>query len=156
MTEKKRFWEEKSLAEMTDTEWERLCDGCGRCCLVKLEDEETGKLYYSQVACEFFDLSACRCSVYGEREEKMPGCLSIRKAGAEVFSWLPWSCAYRRLHEGRPLADWHPLVSGDDKAMHEKGISVKDLAISPEGVSEADFEDLLVEFVDEYEEEGLL
>lgn len=130
----KPFWREKSLSEMTEEEWESLCDHCGKCCLHKLEDEDTGEILYTRVACKLLDLESCRCTHYDERSHWVPDCLNLRHGFAH-FSWLPSTCAYRLLAKGADLPVWHPLVSGDEKSVHKAGISIRGLAI-PE--SEAD------------------
>jgi len=119
------FWSAKTLEEMTRSEWESLCDGCGRCCLVKLEDEESGEVHLTKLACRMLDQSTCRCSDYPNRQTKMPDCVAIDPEKVRRLVWLPESCAYRRLAEGRDLAWWHPLVSGDPDTVHEAGISVR-------------------------------
>lgn len=123
------FWQRKRLDEMTPDEWERLCDGCGRCCLLKLEDEDTGDIYLSRVACRLLDLRSCRCSSYADRRDHVPDCIQLTPGLVSELSWLPESCAYRRIFEGRGLAWWHPLVSGDPATVAEAGVSVRDWAI---------------------------
>ncbi|MDX1588598.1 MAG: YcgN family cysteine cluster protein [Oleiphilaceae bacterium] len=142
------FWQRKRLDEMTDREWESLCDGCGRCCLNKLEDEEDGALYFTDLACRHLDSRQCRCTVYEHRLQKVPDCLDIRALKKEHYHWLPSSCAYRRLHEGRPLASWHPLVSGDPDSVHRAGISVRGRVISEDHWPEEDWQDRLIHWVD--------
>ncbi|MCW7752692.1 YcgN family cysteine cluster protein [Desulfobotulus sp. H1] len=109
------FWEKKKMDEMTVEEWESLCDGCGRCCLVKMEDDETGKIYFTRLACQFLDLVSCRCEIYENRFRCEVSCLAVRDCLAHHPHWLPESCAYRCLHEGRKLPDWHPLRHGGSR-----------------------------------------
>jgi hypothetical protein len=128
------FWKTKSLAEMTAEEWESLCDGCGRCCLIKLEDEDTGELAYTRVACELLDIGACRCTDYDNRHERVPGCVRLTVSAVDELGWLPDTCAYRLVANGEGLAWWHPLVSNDPSTIHEAGISIRDFAISEKRV----------------------
>ncbi|MGL5116144.1 MAG: YcgN family cysteine cluster protein [Beijerinckiaceae bacterium] len=121
----KPFWETTTLDDMTPGEWESLCDGCGRCCLLKLEDEDTGELYHTDVACALFDAGNCRCSDYPNRSKRMPDCVTLTPADVRNLRWLPPTCAYRRINEGRGLAWWHPLVSGDPQTVEKAGVSVK-------------------------------
>lgn len=119
------FWRAKRLQEMSPQEWESLCDGCGRCCLEKLEDINTGEISYTDVACGLLDMETCRCAHYLERQRYMPDCVALTPGNVGELRWMPYSCAYRRLAEGRDLADWHPLVSGDPNTVVTAGISVK-------------------------------
>jgi hypothetical protein len=123
------FWERKTLAEMTKPEWESLCDGCGKCCLHKLQYEDTGEIYYTEVACRLLDLGSCRCSNYAQRQKHVPDCVALRPDKVMELNWLPSTCAYRLLANGKPLAWWHPLVSGDPDSVHAAGQSVRGRAI---------------------------
>jgi uncharacterized protein len=119
------FWKTKTLPEMTTDEWESLCDGCAKCCLHKLEDEDTGNIYFTSVACRLIDLSTCRCTRYAERTQHVPDCVDIRQLPAEHYHWLPVTCAYRLLHEGKDLPTWHPLLSKTASSMKEAGVSIR-------------------------------
>tara|TARA_Y100001933_G_scaffold83630_1_gene85097 strand:+ start:2734 stop:3171 length:438 start_codon:yes stop_codon:yes gene_type:complete len=141
------FWESKSLAEMTTAEWEALCDGCARCCMVKLEDEDTGEVHYTDLVCDLLDTDTCRCTRYPQRHELVPDCIEFDADLADTLSWLPESCAYRRLSEGRGLADWHPLVSGRADSVHEAGISVRGRVVHAGSVPEAEHEERIVQWV---------
>ena len=124
------FWKRKSLAEMSKSEWESLCDGCALCCLQKLEDEETGDVYFTDVACRLLDTDTCRCTDYPARAKKVATCLVLSADEPEALHWLPGSCAYRLLAEGNDLPEWHPLRTGDPNTVHEAGISAKGKAVS--------------------------
>lgn len=126
----KPFWETKRLDEMTVAEWESLCDGCGLCCLIRFEDEDTLEVIPTRVHCKLFDPQACRCSDYENRKATVPDCIKLTPFNVEALEWMPKSCAYRRLHEGRGLAEWHPLVSGDPETVHAAGVSVRGETIS--------------------------
>jgi len=140
------FWRAKGLEAMSLLEWESLCDGCGRCCLVKLEDEETGAIHPTDVGCTLLDGSACRCRDYDNRQAKVPDCLRLTTETVRGLSWLPPTCAYRLLAEGRDLYWWHPLVSGDPETVHLAGISVRDRVSGPE--EDFTLEELLERVVD--------
>ena len=134
----KPFWETKSLEEMSPREWESLCDGCGRCCLVKFEDEDTDKVHFTDISCKLFDAGSCRCGDYKNRRRKVPDCVKMTPAEARTLPWLPPTCGYRLLAEGRPLMWWHPLVSGSPDTVHEAGVSVRGkVAASEEDVQGA-------------------
>ncbi len=143
------FWKTKTLAEMTRPEWESLCDGCGRCCLHKVEDIDTGKLYFTSVVCHLFDDQSCRCTRYTERSTLVPDCLVLSMENLDQINFLPDTCAYRLLNEGQGLPDWHPLVSGDPNSVHRAGISVRDRVISEEFVHPDD----LINYVESLDQE---
>ncbi len=137
------FWETKRLEQMSRAEWESLCDGCGKCCLHKLEDEETGDLHATNVACKLLDRRSGQCSDYRRRRLFVPECVRLTPAKVRALDWLPETCAYRLLDEGQPLADWHPLISGDPESVHRAGISVRGWTVSE--VDVGDLEDHVVE-----------
>ena len=139
----KPFWAVKPLEEMTSAEWESLCDGCGRCCLLKLEDEDTGDIHLTKLACRMLDIGSCRCRDYPNRFAEVPDCLSIDADVVRRLSWLPPTCGYRLVAEGKPLAWWHPLVSGSRETVHEAGISVRGFARSEIGAGD-DWERYLI------------
>lgn len=124
------FWKTTPLNRMTPEQWESLCDGCGRCCLEKLQNPRTGKVYYTGVACPLLDLVSCRCTDYENRHRQMPDCLTMTPETVVRFRWLPKTCAYRLISEGNDLPEWHPLISGDRRSVHRAGISVRGKAIS--------------------------
>ena len=126
------FWR-KGLDALSPAEWESLCDGCGRCCLVKLEDEDTGDIFYTDIACKLFDAGACRCADYAARQAKVPDCVRLTPETVRALPWLPPTCAYRLVKEGRDLAWWHPLVSGRPETVHEAGISTRGRVGAREG-----------------------
>lgn len=130
------FWKRKTLAELDREEWESLCDGCGLCCLQKLEDEQDGGVYYTNIACQLLDLDTARCSNYPDRKSFVPDCIQLTAAQTDVFSWLPNTCAYRLVSEGKDLFAWHHLVCGNTDAVHTEGISqlgrmVSELNVDP-------------------------
>ena len=142
----KPFWKDKPLAAMSEAEWESLCDGCARCCLHKLEDEETGAIFWTRVACRELNPATCHCSRYAERTLRVPGCLDLRRKPVPMH-WLPPTCAYRLLAEGNDLPDWHPLRTGDPQSVWEAGVAVADYAI-PEAAA-SDLHDHVIEWQDE-------
>ena len=124
------FWKRKSLAEMSREEWESLCDGCALCCLQKLEDGDTGDIYFTDIACRLLDTAACRCTDYANRAKLVSSCLILSVDDPESFHWLPGTCAYRLLAEGDDIPEWHPLITGDPNSVHEAGISAKGKCVS--------------------------
>lgn len=124
------FWKRKSLAEMSRNEWESLCDGCGKCCLIKVEYEDSGEVHPTSLACKLLDGQTCRCSDYPNRQKHVPDCIVLTAAMVDNLSWLPSTCAYRLIAEGRDLYWWHPLLSGDPETVHEAGISLRNRTIS--------------------------
>jgi len=124
------FWEVKSLDEMTDAQWESLCDGCGQCCLHKLEDADSGEIGFTNVACKLLDIKTCKCSNYENRQDHVPDCVQLTPETAVDLPWLPDTCAYRKLANGQSLDWWHPLISGDANSVHVAGISVRKNAVS--------------------------
>jgi len=138
-----RFWEQKPLDRMTRAEWESLCDGCGKCCVHKLEDEETGEIHATNVACRLLNRRTAMCSDYRNRQSYVPECVRLTPAKLRDIDWLPSTCAYRLIDEGRPLADWHPLISGDPESVHRAGISVRGWTVSEDDAG--DLENHIVE-----------
>lgn len=134
------FWETKTLAQMTRAEWESLCDGCGKCCLYKLRDIDTEELVFTNVACRLLDAHTCRCSHYERRHEVVPDCIAFDTEMIRELDWMPSTCAYRLLAEGKPLEPWHPLVSGDPESVHRAGISIRGRFI-PEDDADPDLEE---------------
>jgi uncharacterized cysteine cluster protein YcgN (CxxCxxCC family) len=140
------FWKTKKLTEMTPREWESLCDGCGRCCLNKFEEQETGKIHFTDVACKLLDLKSCRCSNYEDRTRIVKDCMVLTPKSMSKMNCLPATCAYRLLYEGRDLYEWHPLVSGRKASVHEAGISVRGRVVSEDGMSNDEMEARLVKW----------
>lgn len=139
------FWEAKTLDEMSPGEWESLCDGCGRCCLNKIEDEDNGKIFLTKVACRLLDLRSCQCRDYPNRQAHVPDCIQIDPAEVRRLSWLPESCGYRRVEEKRGLAWWHPLLSGSPETVHAAGISLRGWAKSERRIKAENFTRYLIE-----------
>ncbi|MDI7775395.1 YcgN family cysteine cluster protein [Asticcacaulis sp. EMRT-3] len=135
------FWETKTLEQMNAQEWESLCDGCGLCCLVRFEDEDTGDIIPTRVHCKLFDPDACACSDYAARKKHVPDCIKLTPHNIENLLWMPKSCAYRRLHEGKPLPQWHYLITGDRETVHQAGVSIRGQTVSE--LALADPEDAL-------------
>ena len=128
----KPFWKNKKLTDLTTDQWESLCDGCARCCLLKLEDTDTNDIAYTKIACKLLDSEACRCTNYGNRHKVVPDCIVLDPENIKDLHWMPSTCAYRLISEGKDLAWWHPLVSGDPDTVFLAGISVRGRTI-PEG-----------------------
>ncbi|MEM6896728.1 MAG: YcgN family cysteine cluster protein [Pseudomonadota bacterium] len=141
-----RYWERVPLENMTDREWEALCDGCGKCCLNKLEDPDTGEVALTRVACRLLDNESCSCAQYDIRHHFVPQCIRMTPATIPMHAyWLPKTCAYKRLHEGHPIPDWHPLITGDPNSVHEAGASAQGWTIPEFEVPEEEWEDHIVE-----------
>lgn len=141
-----RFWERYTLEDLNRAEWEALCDGCAKCCLIKLEDDETGEVSYTDIACRLLDLGTCRCGNYALRRQLVRDCNILNLESFErIAEWLPSSCAYRRVHEGRGLAAWHHLISGDHESVHAAGISLRGRMRSEYDVDEDDWSDFIIE-----------
>ncbi len=142
----KRFWEKKPLTKMSPAEWEALCDGCGKCCLNKLEDEDTGHVELTRVACRLFDDTTCRCAQYEIRHQFVPECIVMTPDNIDQHAyWMPQTCAYRLLWEGKPLFDWHPLISGTPDTVHAAGVSMQNRTVAEFEVDEDDWEDHIIE-----------
>ena len=143
-----RFWQTVPLAQMTPDEWEALCDGCGKCCLNKLEDEETSEVAYTCIGCRLLDGESGRCKSYANRLELVPECIVMTpKTIADIAYWLPKTCAYKRLHRGQGLPDWHPLLTGDPESVHRAGVSVRGRVLAETDIPEDDWEDYIIEEV---------
>ncbi|MCT8159623.1 YcgN family cysteine cluster protein [Pseudoruegeria sp. SHC-113] len=141
-----RFWERHALNKLTPAEWEALCDGCGKCCLNKLEDADTGEVALTRVACRLLDDESCRCSQYEIRKQFVPECVVLSpKTLPDTAYWMPVTCAYRLLYEGKPLYDWHPLISGTPESVHEAGVSVRGWTVPEFEVPEEEWEDHIIE-----------
>ena len=142
---RERFWE-LPLKDLTTAEWEALCDGCGKCCLNKLEFEDNDELVFTRVACKLLDGETCRCTRYETRHRYVPECVTLSPEKiAEISYWLPSTCAYRLRHEGKPLFDWHYLISEDRQAVHRAGVSVRGWTVSEAQIPEEDWEDYIIE-----------
>lgn len=147
------FWHRIALTDMTPEQWESVCDGCGLCCLHKLENEEDNEIYYTDVACRLLDTQHCRCTQYPERTRHVPGCLVLTPATlANRLRWLPATCAYKRLAQHQPLPSWHPLISGNVDSVHQAGISVRGRCVNEHEIALADLEERVVYWVDGFGE----
>jgi uncharacterized cysteine cluster protein YcgN (CxxCxxCC family) len=140
------FWQEKSLNEMTTEEWESLCDNYGKCCLHKLEDEDTGEILYTSVVCDLINLKSCRCTRYSERCILVPDCLDLKQHDFSDFTWLPTTCAYKLLADGKELPAWHPLVSGSSETVNEAGVSISSYAMKESEIDQ--IEEHIIEWLE--------
>jgi uncharacterized cysteine cluster protein YcgN (CxxCxxCC family) len=144
---KSKFWREKSLFEMSVDEWESVCDGCGKCCLQQLEDESSGELVFTDLACDLLDTKACRCTDYENRRIRVPDCMTLNKSNvAECAAFAPPSCAYRLLLQGEDLPSWHHLQSGHRNSIHAAGRSVAEKVINKSQVADEELEDHIVDW----------
>lgn len=141
------FWETKQLSEMTTDEWESLCDGCGRCCLNKLEDEDSDEIYFTNVSCKLLDLEKCCCTDYENRKVSMPDCMILSVNNQAALEVMPSTCAYRLLDAGKPLPDWHPLITGRQESVAEAGMSIVGKAVSEEYIHYTQFPEHLINWV---------
>jgi len=148
VTEAPAFWRTKPLDDMSSIEWESLCDGCGRCCLHKLEDIDTGLYFYTDIACRLLDSETCRCSNYPQRISLVKDCLLLSPTDSDQYNWLPITCAYRRIAEGKDLDWWHPLISGNKETVHKACISVRGRTVNENTVSADQLEDHIISWID--------
>ena len=140
------FWKTKTLEEMSQTEWESLCDGCGKCCLNKLEDWDTAEIYWTNIGCELLDCDSCRCKDYENRFEIVSDCIQLTPQIVRTLTWLPPTCGYRLVRDGEDLFDWHPLISGDPETVHKVGVSVQGRVVPDEGKPADEYENHLVDW----------
>lgn len=145
------FWETKRLEQMTPDEWESICDGCAKCCLIKLEDEVTGEIALTRLHCKLLDSETCRCSDYPNRKTHVPDCVILTPKDVSELRWMPTSCAYRLIHEGKPLPDWHHLISGDKDLIHEHGASIMGRTLSEETLFDPDDAEQIEEWIVDWE-----
>lgn len=144
------FWKKKTLDQMDKREWESLCDGCGRCCLNKLEFQDTMEIHFTNVVCKLLDSDSCRCKDYPNRKKKVSDCIQLSPKVLESLSCMPDTCAYRLLYEGKDLKWWHPLISGTSQSVHESGISVRSKTISEEHVADEDLDEYIIDWIKPY------
>lgn len=142
------WWNAKPLAELSATEWEALCDGCAKCCLHKLEDEDDGEVYYTKVRCRYLDEKTCTCTDYANRSVLVPTCIRLEPGAVEALDWLPSTCAYRLRAQCEPLPQWHPLVSGNANSVHRAGVSIRGRSISDEYVHPDGYDEHIVHWVE--------
>lgn len=138
------FWKNKQLSEMTDDEWESLCDGCARCCLLKLEDEDTSELFFTNVSCHLLNIEQCSCNDYQNRKFLVPECLRVKNMALSEYQWLPETCAYRLLSEDKPLPDWHPLITGERNSVKLAGVTISAFAVSEDFIHPDQLEDHVI------------
>ena len=141
-----KFWESKKLSEMSSDEWESICDGCGKCCLNKLEDEDTGEIFFTSVVCDLINLDSCQCTRYSERTSLVLECLDLKQHDFAEYNWLPTTCAYRLLIDGKPLPVWHPLLSGNPDSVKTAGVSISSYAMKESEIN--DLEDHIIEWLE--------
>jgi len=142
------FWETKQLSEMSSEEWESLCDGCAKCCLNKLEDEDTEEIFFTRVACDLVDLESCRCTKYTERTRLVPECIDLTQHDFSEYTWLPATCAYKLLSDGQPLPPWHPLITGNKESIFEAGVAIRSFAIKESQINMDNLEEHIIEWLD--------
>jgi uncharacterized protein len=148
MASGERFWNTKTLEEMSVVEWELLCDRCAKCCLHKIEDVQSGRVFFTNVACRLLEPGVCHCHDYDHRMDLVQGCVTLTASMVREVNWLPESCAYRRLAEGRGLAWWHPLVSGDASTVHQAGVSIVGKIIKEACIDLSNLEAWIVDWID--------
>ena len=141
------FWQTKTLDELSKDEWESLCDGCALCCMVKLEDEDSGEVHHTAMVCNYLDLDTCRCTDYARRHTNVPDCVVLTPERAKEFTWLPKSCAYRSMAEGRGLPDWHPLLTGDPASVVAAGESIVGRIVPEQHVPLEAYEEFIIRWV---------
>lgn len=144
---RENFWE-LPLEQLNEVEWEMLCDGCGRCCLKKIEDEDSGKIHWTRIVCQYLDTAACRCSSYSQRTTLVPSCLNVRDMYRKNVTWMPDTCAYRLRAESKPLFAWHPLLTGSSEAMINADISVQGRTLSEEFVHPDGYDEHIIRWVE--------
>ncbi len=145
MVNTKKYWETVAFDQLTDKQWESICDGCAQCCAHKLQDEDTDEIFFTNVVCEYLDTQKCQCSVYGDRHTHVPDCIKITPENAKELTWIPETCGYKLLAKGKPLPAWHPLVTGDLQSTEKAGMSIRNKVISEADIEMDDLEDYLVE-----------